>query len=374
MGKGLAQALLISSKEAFKDASPMDKITPLGYMQYLLGNTKPSVLSNGIDDGSGYIRNVKLRYMQRGAPGKSVTTDNCSVQTRAAYIDKDLPTTLFRALGITFEDDLIAAYEKDALAMKTVGTPPTQIMNEVWDVIISQANGLFTDINNDLLTVQSVNFGKNITTGLNTAKNINFALNGTNNDLSQGMTQIMADAMINESKLAGSSLVGSGVILNYSLQQKAKSADQAGVNTSLLQIPDFKFDPYSNPKWGADNFGLFEKDAVQFLNVCRFRGSKAGLKGSDYFFTLKLPVMDSVGQGTYKDFEFDVQITYRTCPDQLQIGTFDAVNNPPVAVGRGWNVILMSSYNQVNIPIDSYEAGDRLLGNNGTYLYHATNA
>lgn len=351
----------------------MDKITPLGYMQYLLANTKPNVLSSGIDDGSGYIRNVKIRSMQRGVPGQSVTTDNCSVQTRAAYNDVDLPATLFRALGITFEDDMIAAYEKDALAMKTVGTPPTQIMNEVWDVIISQANGLFTDINNDLLTIQSVNFGKNITTGLNTAKTINFALNGTNNDLSQGMTQIMADAMTNESKLMGSSLVGSGIILNYSLQQKAKSADQAGVNTSLLQIPDFKYDPYTDPKWGANDFGLFEKDAVQLLNVCRFRGPKAGLKGADYFFTLKLPVMDSVGQGSYKDFEFDVQLTYRTCPDQLQIGPVGA-GNPPVAVGRGWNVILMSSYTQVNIPANAYNAGDRLFGNNGTYLYKATNA
>lgn len=368
MAKGLAQALLIASSAAFKDASPMEKITPLGYIQYLLGNTKPNVLNSGIDDGTGYIRNVKLRYMQRGKPGQSVTTDDCSIQARPAYIDKDLPSTLFRALGITFEDDQIAMFEKDALASMAIGGPPTSVMKEVWDVIISQVNGLFTDINNDLLAVQSVNFGKNITTGLNTAKTINFALNGTNNDLAQGMTQILADAMTNESKLLGSSIVGSGIILNYSLQQRAKSADQAGVNTALLQLPDFKFDPYANPNWGADNFGLFEKDSVQLLNVCRFRGSKAGLKGGDYFFTMKLPVMDSVGQGSFRDFEFDVQLTYRTCPQEVLIG------ETPVAMGRGWNIIIMSSYNQVNIPIDSYAVGDRLVGNNGTYLYHATNA
>jgi hypothetical protein len=368
MGKGLAYALLVSSREAFKAASPMDKITPLGYIQSLLTNSKPNVLNTGIDDGTGYIRNVKIRYMQRGAPGKSVTTDDCSIQTRAAYIDKDLPATLFRALGITFEDDLIATYEKDALALMSVGTPATQIMKEVWDAIISNANGLFTDINNDLLALQSVNFGNNVSTGLNTAKTINFALNGTNNDLSQGMTQVLADAMINESKLMGSSLVGSGIILNYSLQQRAKSADQAGVNTALLQLPDFKFDPYTATQWGANNFGLFEKDAVQLLNVCRFRGAKSGLRGGDYFFTLKLPVYDSVGQGSYIEFEFDVQLTYRTCPSEVLIG------ETVVQMGRGWNIILMSSYNQVNIPSDSYAAGDRMLGNNGTYLYHATNA
>lgn len=342
-------------------------------MQYLLNNSKPNILNSGIDDGSGYIRDVKIRYMQRGVMGKSVTEDNCSVQTRTAYIDAPLPTTMFRALGIAFDNDQIAKFESDALSVIQKGTPSTPLMKEVWDALINQANGFFGDINDDLLTIQSANFGKNVTTGLNTAKTINFNLDGTQNNLAQGMTEILADAMRNESKLAGSTIVGSGVILNYSLQQQAKGLDQSGVNTRLLQLPSFLFDPYADPSWGANNFGLFQRDAVQLINVCRFRGAKAGLLGGDYFFTLKLPIQDSVGQGTYKDFEFDVQLTYRKCVEQVQIGTFDADTNPPVTMQRGWNIILMSSFAQVNIPIDSYATGDRLTGNNGTYLYHATN-
>ena len=373
MGKGLAQALIVSAREAFKNAYPGDKITPLGYMQYLLGNSSPKVISDAKDDGSGYIRNVILRFMQRGKAGESVTVDDCSIQSKAAYLDYTVPATNFRAYGIVFEDDLIAQYEKDALAVLNIGNPSTPIMKEVWDVIISKANGLFTDINNDLLAIQAANFGKNIVTGLNTAKTVNFPLNSTNNDLSTGMTSVMADAMTNEMRLAGSSIVGSGIILNYSLQQRAKSADQAGVNTSLLQIPDFKYDPYAQTAWGANDFALFEKDAVQFVNVCRFRGMKAGLRGTSYFFTLKLPVMDSVGQGSYAAFEFDVQITYRECPEEVQVGTYDVTTNPPVLMGRGWNVILMSSYQQVNIPTNSYAVGDRMYGNNGTYLFNATN-
>lgn len=374
MGKGLAYALLVSSIEAFKDASPMEKITPYGYMQFLLNNTKPNVINSGIDDGSGYIRDVKIRYMQRSVLGQSITQDNCSVQTRAAYLESSVPTTMFRALGIAFDNDQIAKFQQDALQIVQKGTPPTPLMQEVWDAIINQANGFFGDINNDLLTMQSANFGKNVTTGANTAKTINFALNGTQNDLTQGMTEVLADAMVNESKLNGSTLVGSGLILNYSLQQQAKGFDQSGVNTRLLQLPNYLYDPYSAAAWGSDNFGLFQKDAVQLINVCRFRGAKAGLLGGDYFFTLKLPVADSVGQGTYKDFEFDVQLTYRNCVEEVQIGTFDADTNPPVVLQRGWNIILMSSYAQANIPTDSYNAADRLSGNNGTYLYHATNA
>ncbi len=351
----------------------MEKITPYGYMEYLLNNTKPNVINSGIDDGSGYIRDVKIRYMQRSVLGQSVTTDNCSVQTRSAYLESSVPATMFRALGIAFDNDQISKFQKDALQIVQRGTPPTQMMQEVWDAIINQANGFFGDINNDLLTMQSTNFGKNVTTGSNTAKAINFALNATNNDLTQGMTQVLADAMVNESKMNGSSIVGSGLILNYSLQQQAKGFDQAGVNTKLLQLPNYLYDPYTSPTWGANNFGLFQKDAVQLINICRFRGAKAGLLGGDYFFTLKLPIMDSVGQGTYQNFEFDVQLTYRNCVEEVQIGTYDADTNPPVQLARGWNIILMSSYAQVNIPADSYQTADRLFGNNGTYLYHATN-
>lgn len=373
MSKGLAQAIIISAREAFKGAYPGDKITPLGWMQFLLSNTAPRIVSTSKDDGSGYVRDVVIRMMQRSAAGLSVTEDNCSIQTRGAYIDLPVGTTMFRALGITFEDDQIAAFEKDAAAVMNVGSPVTAIMKEVWDVIIANANGLLTDINNDMLGIQAISFGANIANGgSNAAKAINFELDGTVNNLATGMTSVMADAMANEMKLAGSSVVGSGLILNYVLQQQAKSANQSGLDTSRLFIPDFKFDPYAQTKWGVNQFGLFEKDSVAFVNVCRFRGHKAGQKGSDYFFTLKLPVQDSLGQGSFSSFEFDVQLMYRTCPEEVQIGAAGP-DNPPVMLGRGWNIILMSSYNQVNIPVNAYQAGDRLYGNNGTYRFTASN-
>jgi hypothetical protein len=370
MGKGLANALLIASREAFRGATPIDKLTTPGFLQYLLGNNKPDIISQGKDDGSGYIRDIKIRYRQRGVPGKSVTVDDCSIQVRPAYLEHVVPATAYRALGICFEDDQIAKFEKDALAQVNAGTPTmTGIMKDIYEAIIEQANGLFADINIDLLTIQSAAFGKNIATGANTAKAINFVLNSTNNPLNQGMTEVMNDAMLNEMRIANATIVGGGLINNYYLQQPAKSADQAGVNTMQLALPKMYFDPYAASSWGGGNrFGLFEKDAVQFVNVCRFRGPKAGEKGGDFFMTLRLPVNDSLGQGNMSAFEFDVQITYRTCPST------ENVAGTPVALGRGWNVILSCAYQTVNIPTNSYDATDRLFGVNGTFLYNATNA
>jgi hypothetical protein len=375
MGKGLANALLIASREAFRGATPVQKLTTPGFLQYLLNNNKPDIISVGKDDGSGYMRDVKIRFRQRGIPGRSVTTDDCSVQVRPAYLEHTVPSTSFRALGMAFEDDLIAKFEADALAVQSAGSPATSVMKDVYEAIIEQANGLFADINNDLLAVQVANFGKNVSTGVNTAKSINFPLNGTTNPLASGMTDIMADAMVNEFKIDGTSVVGSGLILNYMLQHyaNAKSTNDAGLNTAQLALPKFYYDPYAATAFGANQFALLEKDAVQFVNTCRFRGPKAGLKGGDFFMTLRLPVVDSLGQGSLAGFEFDAQLIYRTCPGEVQIGAFVEGTNEPVLLQRGWNIILMSSYQVVHIPAASYATTDRLYQVNGTLRYTATN-
>jgi len=377
MGKGLAAALLLTSREVFRNASPMNKITPPGFLQYLLHNTKPNVISTAKDDGSGYLRDVKIRYRQRSVPGQTVTADNCSIQSRPAYLEYTVPATSFRALGLIFEDDQIAAFEKDAMAQINVGNPQiTTVMREVWEAISEQLNGFFGDVNADLLAVQAASFGRNQVTGSNAARTVNFPLSTATNPLNEGMTQVLADAYANELRLDGAAMVGSGLITNYMLQQPAKSYDQSGLNTRQLPPSnlDFYYDPYAQAAFGANQFALLEKDAVQFVNIARFRGAKQGMRGGDYFFTLKFPIWDSLRQASLGEFEFDVQLTYRTCPGEVQIGTYVEGTNEPVLLGRGWNVIIMSSYQTVYIPSNSYQATDRLYLNNGTYRYTATNA
>ncbi len=366
-GKGLAKALVMTSAEVFRGAAPITKVDTPGYLQYLLGNNKPDVISTAKDDGSGYMRNVEIRYRQRGVKGKSVTTDDCSIQVQPAYKTITVPATSFRALGFAFEDDLIAQFYQDALSPTRMGQ--TVVMKEVYQTIIHWANGLFGDINDDLLAYQAANFGKNVVTGVNTATALNFILAASTNPLQQGMTKVVADGMDNLIDVRNSTIVGSGLINNYYIQHNAgaKSSDQSGVNTSNLALPKFYYDHGAQAAWGANRFALLEKDAVQFVNTCRFRGIKAGQKGSDYFMTMTLPITDTLGQGSMAGFEFDVQLTYRTCPSTETIG------GVPVALGRGWNVILSCAYQTVFIPTDAYATTDRLSGVNGTLLYNASN-
>lgn len=369
MSKGLAFPLLLAAREVFKGANPSTKITPPGYLQMLLQNAKPNIINSGMDDGSGYIRDAKVRYRSRVPSGKTVTTDDCSVQAKPAYKEFTVDSTLFNKYAIFFEHDVMAKFEKDALALQTLGTPSTTVVKEVMDAIMEAANGLLADINISLLALQAANFGKNQVNGLNTAKTINFALSTATNPLNAGFTEVMSDTMLNEIRMDGVVAVGSGLVNNYFLQQSAKGNDQSGVNTSNLFLPKFHFDPYAGTSWGANQFGIFEKNSVQFINICRFRGPKAGQLGADEFGTVILPLADSLGN-PIGALEFDWQKRYITCPTEIVIGA----EEEPTAVGRGVVIDLMCSYNQVNIAADAYEATDRLTGNNGTLRYVATNA
>ncbi|MEX6689223.1 hypothetical protein QTN47_17065 [Danxiaibacter flavus] len=369
MGKGLAQPLLLATKQAFSGASPLSKITPPGFLQALLAQTKPNIISTSKDDGSGYLRDVKIRYRKRVPPGKTTTTDDCSIQAKPAYSEVIVPSTMFRKYALFFEDDEISRFEHDALALVKPGTAATTVVNELMEAVIEAANGVLADINADLLSLQAANWGKNAVTGSNAAKTINFVLNSTTNPLNQGMTEVMSDVMLNEFKMPGLFAVGSGLINNYYLQQSGKSADQAGVNTNGLMLPKLYVDPYAVTSWGANKFGLFEANSVQFINICRFRGPKAGQRGADEFGTMFLPLSDSWGN-PIGALEFDWQKRIITCPTEVTIGGAEA----PTTVGRGVVLDLMCSYTSLNIPADSYEATDRLFGNNGTLLYTATNA
>jgi hypothetical protein len=164
--------------------------------------------------------------------------------------------------------------------------------------------------------------------------------------------------------LQGAALVGSGLLNNWFLKQgyDAKPAPA---------MPKFYFDPYAQTAWGANQFGLFQRDAVQFINICRFRGAaKSGRFGTSNFGTIKWPVVDSFGGTGLSDLEFDFQAREIDCPtDDMIIGGGD-----PEAVGRGLVFDLMCSYQTVNIPADAYESTDRLYGTNGTFRYVMTNA
>jgi len=366
---GVRQAILVAQQAAFNAAAPMSKLTPAGYLDSLLNNTSPKVISMNVDDGSGYIKDVNVRYRKRAATGESVTSDDCSIQAEPVFYNQTIPALSFRKKSLYFDWDFIETFQEDALKVMNVGNPSTPIMEEALYAIINECNGLIGDINNDLLTAQVAAFGVNVESASNAARTVNFELTTTTNDLTEGITKLLNDAMQNEMRLSNAYIVGAGLVNQYYLQQAFKGLDGNGVNTAAATMPKMYYDPYTASKWGTNQFGLFEKDSVSFLNVCKFRGPKTRRLGTSQFFTMTLPLADSLGGTGYRTLEFDVQIKEVDCPNASM-----TIYGQSTSVGRGYSMDIMCHFAQVNIPATAYKATDRMYQNNGTLRYVATNS
>jgi hypothetical protein len=103
MANGFMPALLLTEQQVFNGISPSKKITPLGYLNMLLRNGTPDIVVNSIEN-NGHTRTVTVKYRPRGVAGKSVTTDDCSIQASGPYKEFTMPSLNFRKNG-TFLDD-----------------------------------------------------------------------------------------------------------------------------------------------------------------------------------------------------------------------------------------------------------------------------
>jgi hypothetical protein len=383
MANGFAPNLLLMLASIFEGQAPAKKITPPGYLNMLLKNGTPNVVSTAKSDASGHVRDVKYWYRQPGKKGSSATTDNCDVDGKPARVEATIPSTLYRKRTLIFEDDQIAQYEKEASGIvkpATNGTGKIMLLTpdnfqgmllEIYDTIIEECRGLIADINNDLLTAQSAAFGVNAVTGTNAAVTVNFTLSTATNPLTDGFTKLIDQAQQNEFNIQDAMLVGSGLINAYMIQHMfgAKGLAQNGLNTAALAMgKNYFFDIDAANAWGANKFGVFDKGSVQFLDVNRFTGFKAGVRPGSIFFNAPLPLADAFGDPSISKMNFDFQIRYIDCPQSVEI------DGTPTDVGRGWIVTIGKSFHQVNLPSDLYKTGDRLEGNNGTLLYTASNS
>lgn len=372
MATGFMPYVLKHSAMIFgEQTTPSKKITPPGYLKMLLSNDRPQLLGGWIQNSAGHVTDAKIKYRTRVPAGKSGTSDDCSINAKPAYAEATINLTKFRKYSIVFDDQTIAQYESEASNTIMKGNPATPFMTDTYNAVIEAANGLFADINNDLLTSQASAFGFNSVTASNAARTADFKQNAaTANDLDTGMTRVMSDAMLNEMNLADARIVGSGLINNYYLQNKAAiSANQSGLNTSNLALPDFYFDPYAASKWGTNHFGVFEKNSVQLVNIARFTGFRGGDKMVTKLGTITLPVVDVLGDGILGSFQFDYQWEYTKCPTTATVGGYAGT-----ALDRGWILHIMATYDQFNIPSDSYVNTDRMYAGNGTLRYLAANS
>lgn len=369
---GFASSLLQHLKVLLESNYAGTKITPTGFMKALVENNPSLRISSVNGDSieglkrstaSGHIRDVRLKYLPRITPDQISDYDNCENDFGFQYSETELRTPLFSKAGFQLEWGFVERYKEEASRLVSLGsTPDVVVLNEMVEQIMHTVNGLVANMDGKLLT--SVVWGINASTGLNTAKTININKDGSVFDLSDGVTEILHDASVNE--IIGSPIiVGSGLMNKYEIAKAATGVNGGGLNRSLQSGYDWYYDRPSEFVWGTDHVGVFAKGTVGLVDIDRYIAWKTGRHGTSEFAQITLPIETT--DGTPQTMTFNLQIRELDCPAEA----FDGYETR--SMGRGYQILISKNFGLFQAPIDQYSATDQLAGNNGALLYNVTN-
>lgn len=346
------------------------KVTPGGFLQYLLeqrAKTPNHQLTINGEDGTGHYRPVTVKYRNRVTPSEISDSLDCDIDKIPVYSEQSITRTTDRKYAFTITDEQIAQYCADASRTVAIGRPATPMMEEHLSFFMQAMNGLLGSIDISLLTSLASNFGNNVVTGSNAAQTVNIDQDGDVNDLTTGLTKILADAAANE--ICGEiGLIGSGLMNNFMIQRAAAGLASNGIDVSRFTGFKWYHDLYAASTLGANQVALLEANAAHFVDLNRYVGFRAGAKGNSVFFNVPVPVDCPNCTGDYSMLGIDVQLKYRDCPETVNVSGYEG----GITVDRGWDIILSKSFG-LFVPNENYAATDRLNNSNGILRYTITN-
>ncbi len=347
------------------DNTPQYKIEPVGFLNLLSSQSKPTILR--LDNSAGHQNTVQIKYKQRYTVDFTDTAPSCDNTNVPAYREMPINLDSFRQIAIHIEDETLAQYEDDATRMIRTGSPATPLMNEFIEEVMNAASALLEGVNLDLMTIAVANIGVNRRTGNNAAAALNLNRNSATDNLTDGLTLLLSDYKINGG-IGTPQIFGSGLFYNFMLQQASKSADQTGFDTSVMAAGvKFYHDLQAANILGANEIVVCQPNSLQWVEYLQYKGFKAGVKpGASEFFTIMLPFQNGAD---VIPIEFDVQLRYNDCAETFT----DAYYGTPLTLQKGYNLILSKKSGLFTIPADAYRATDPLFGNRGTLNYTVTN-
>jgi hypothetical protein len=368
MAQGFCPSLLKHIVEIAGDNAPGRKLNVAGMlaMTFCCQNSSVSPINDQFQ--AGHYRTLTIKYRKRPTVSDTQTEENCDINTQPGYLEWTVPALSYRSISFHISDDQIQQYCVDASRMETIGAPPTQVMAEVYDLIVEHANTLLAGINQDLVTLQATEFGVNVVDGTSAGTFLNISRDGDKLILDDGIVKLMQD--LQENEICGEPcIVGGGLFAAYQKAHAVACCNSAGVDLGRVGLPRFFFDKDTQTIWGQNSIGVFAPGSVKFVGRNRFVGSFAGQKpGSSIFTTLPLPVNEfGCADDCLRDLVLDMQLKYIDCPTTIDVG------GAPQTVDRGWQVILSKYYTLWTQPDNAFDSGDPLEGTNGTLKYFVSN-
>lgn len=363
LGSGYFPYILDALQAATLENTPMSKVRIPGFLNLLYDQDGKQTTTLNRTDGN--QRWVQLSYKQRLTEGFiQDTAGSCDVTNLVTTAEAEVNMDITKSVSLYLDVETLRKYPPSQTSKVSLG--PGTIYRELYDRILTATNAMFTSCNRALLAKQVSNFGVNVVSGSNAAVSVNLEKNTDYNALADGETKLLTDYHVNEN-MGKPMIVGSGLIHSYFLQQGAKSANQAGIDTKFFANSfDFYYDQTAAAEWGANQFGIFSPNSVQLVEFFTTTGVGADKLGNSIFFRMQMPTMRG---NEIRPVMFDAQLKEIDCATTFTDGYYGTT----ITVDRGWQLIISKQMGLFNVPSQAYRATDYLLGNNGTYRYTATN-
>ena len=368
MANGICPYILQDIVTVTKENTPEFKVQPNGYTRMLLNNGT-AVIKN--DSFNGHTKTVQVKKSQRFTIEQTDTSFSCDNQLVPSYNEDTVTVASKRQIAIHVDDETIAQYCDEHSAMSNLATRngSRPIMQEFLRRIFNAANALMRGVNQDLLTLQVSTFGVNRVTGLSTSTSLNLPKDTGVQPLDQGMNKLLTDYKRNEG-FGRPQVVGAGFMLSYAMQQFGKAGfDESGVDSRIpFGAIDYYYDEDVESKWGSNQIGVFQPNAVQLVEYLRYQGFKAGSKpGASEFSVISMPVF--MGKEDVAVLDFDLQVKYYDCAETIT----DAYTGGSLDIEKGWSIILSKQFGLYTLGSTEYRAEDPLTGNRGSLRYTLTN-
>lgn len=368
LGQGFAPYFLIGQAAIAKENNPTNKLDPFGFTNLLQSQTsKGEVTLNSTK--AGHKRSVRVKKIQRLTKDFVDNSKSCTTTNVIPYSENDVDLSITKQVAIHVSDEEVAQYQEEASNTVLIGSPSVGIMNALYERVLASCNAILDSMNADLLTLAVASVGVNRRTGSAAASTINLELTTTNNPLSNGETQMLADYK-NNLGVGRPQIVGSGLFSNYVWQQVAKTANASnGIDTRVqTAMFDYFHDLELANKAGANQVIVYQPNSVQLVEYLEYTGFKAGQKPDGSFFgTLRLPSANPFG---VQFVDFDFQLKYNSCQETFT----DAYYGTELSLEKGWNIIISKQAGLWTIPSDAYRLTDVMSGNRGSLRYTITNS
>lgn len=366
MANGLAPYLLNDMKSLVGTAYPAHGVDLKGFLGMLTSGPGANPIQTSTL--AGHKKEVRFWYRQRNTKPQTDTSASCDQVLTPARKEYTVSVGNTRQIAWHLPDELVASYMEEASQRVNIpGGPINGASAELFDIIMSGANGILQGVNEDLLGL--ITWGKNRVSGSNAAVTLNLSADTNVQKLTTGMPKLMGDYQKN--MLSGKpNVVGAGLFYSWILSQGYKGMDQSGVNSAAAagMVNFFADQDFANTV-GADHIGVFEPGAIQLVEYLEYTGFKAGVKpGASEFGVIALPAV--ANDGTLLPVKFDWQLKYIDCPTTLT----DAYSGSSSTYQKGWSFIMKKDFGLFQIPSDSYRNEDGNIAVNGSLRYNVTNA